>query len=914
MLSDCDLLRRFADTNDQAAFAALVRRHGGMVLGVCRRALTNLQDAEDACQATFLILARKARRQRWQPSVANWLFATARNVSRRARVAALRRARREARAAVPEAVQPVDRMTGRELLAALDEELERLPARYSEPLVLCYLEGFTRDEAATRLGVRTSTIKIRLERGRKRLGAALAGRGCLPGVGLLALTATEAARAYPPRLLGAVLIAVAGSPPAIVIELARGVAVQAVLRKSSLAVLLMVVASALGFGAWSLMPAGARPPDDRAMPAKAKAPAPPAQEQAAQPSVRLTGRVLDPQGKPRAGARLLLVGYGVRAICLGTSGPDGGFTVSVAAEATYGRFLAASAPGSGVGFVALSGLQRTRGLDLRLVKDNVIRGRIVDTQGKPVAGIHVGVTIIHAFDTHSVDRFLAAWKNRMFSFVWPAGDESLNMWPHGGVPEAVTTDWDGRFALAGGGAERVVGLHVWGAGIADAWLQVVNRQGFDPRAVNETARNRSPIIVSGPDQPVPALYGPEPVIVADPGKVVRGVVREAGGGKPLAGVQVQCQGASAKTDARGRFEIRGVHKSGSYALWVCTDLAAGVVGRRVTIPDTTGYEPVSANISVTRLAQTAVVSGRIVDCRTGKGVHGHVHIGILSDNRYAAQYPDLDYLDSASSDEDGNFRIVTIPGPVLLMANVSHKYKPPIPDARYARYFPADHPGSYLAVRGALAHIQGNSCKVLMIRPGTTSVNQDIIVEPASRITVKIQDAEGRPVAGTFVYDGRPGMLDTPIHNESDTWVAFGVAESGTPQRIIVYQRARKLFGTLTLKGNEKGPVVVRMRLCGAVRGRIVGEDAKPRSGVNVNLTYYEGIFWGMHAFIHGAETVLTDADGMFVIDELIPGIEFQLWPRSARRGRYWQLLVKSAKVEPGRTTDLGTIRLRPAD
>ena len=97
-VSDADLLRRFCDDNDQAAFEGLLRRHGGMVLGVCRRVLPNLQDAEDACQATFLILARKARsHNHWHASVANWLYATARKVSRNARVAAQRRARREAR-------------------------------------------------------------------------------------------------------------------------------------------------------------------------------------------------------------------------------------------------------------------------------------------------------------------------------------------------------------------------------------------------------------------------------------------------------------------------------------------------------------------------------------------------------------------------------------------------------------------------------------------------------------------------------------------------------------------------------------------------------------------------------------------------------------------------------------------------
>jgi RNA polymerase sigma factor (sigma-70 family) len=156
--SDQELLRRFAEGGDQEAFAALMRRHGGMVLGACRRALPGAQDAEDACQATFLVLARKAGAQRWQPSVANWLYATARKVAANARLAAQRRARREGRAAVPEAREPVDQVSGRELLQALDEELGRLRPRYREPLVLCYLEGLTREEAAARLSVPPSTL------------------------------------------------------------------------------------------------------------------------------------------------------------------------------------------------------------------------------------------------------------------------------------------------------------------------------------------------------------------------------------------------------------------------------------------------------------------------------------------------------------------------------------------------------------------------------------------------------------------------------------------------------------------------------------------------------------------------------------------------------------------------------------
>src|SRR5215213_7969735 len=188
--SDRDLLARFVSDGDQGAFAAVAARHTGMVLGVCRRALSRAADAEDACQAVFLLLAEKAGRIRWQGSVAGWLYTVARRVARNARLSAERRARRESRAAVPESVAPADTMTGRELATVLDEELGRLPPRYRDPLVLCCLEGLTQDEAPARLGVPLETLRSQLKRGRKKLADALSARGCELGIALLAVTAS----------------------------------------------------------------------------------------------------------------------------------------------------------------------------------------------------------------------------------------------------------------------------------------------------------------------------------------------------------------------------------------------------------------------------------------------------------------------------------------------------------------------------------------------------------------------------------------------------------------------------------------------------------------------------------------------------------------------------------------------------
>src|SRR5262249_13317331 len=108
-----------------------------------------------------------------------------------------------------------------------------------------------------------------------------------------------------------------------------------------------------------------------------------------------------------------------------------------------------------------------------------------------------------------------------------------------------------------------------------------------------------------------------------------------------------------------------------------------------------------------------------------------------------------------------------------------------------------------------------------------------------------------------------------------------------------------------------------QLRTCGVVRGMVVDGVGKSVSGVNVNLTYHnagvnvDGIYITVHAFIHGADQVVTDASGTFIIDEVIPGIEFQLWRRYAsKRSGYGQRLLDKATVESGRTTDLGEIKL----
>jgi RNA polymerase sigma factor (sigma-70 family) len=174
--SDRQLVERVLATRDEAALLTMVLRHGTMVHQVCRRVLRHPQDAEDAFQATFLVLAHELHALRQHSSLAGWLHGVALRISRKARARAMARRRWEAGAALPEAVPPDD-LSGSEVRSALDVELSRLPDKWRLPLVLCYLEGQTQDEAADRLGWSKSTLRRRLEQARAALGSRLKGRG-----------------------------------------------------------------------------------------------------------------------------------------------------------------------------------------------------------------------------------------------------------------------------------------------------------------------------------------------------------------------------------------------------------------------------------------------------------------------------------------------------------------------------------------------------------------------------------------------------------------------------------------------------------------------------------------------------------------------------------------------------------------
>ncbi|HJZ89781.1 MAG TPA: sigma-70 family RNA polymerase sigma factor [Gemmataceae bacterium] len=890
--SDRELLRRFAADADQTAFTALVRRHGPMVLGVCRRALHNDEDAEDACQATFVVLANKAGAGSWQASVANWLYATARKVAGNARVAAARRAKRDGKAAVPEAVPPLDQMTGRELLAVLDEELDRLPPRYREPLVLCYLQGLTRDEAAARLGVRSATLKSQLDRGRKRLGQALTRRGVALGAGLLACAATSRVGAVPARVLNAVLATVRDTTRSAVAELTRGVVVNGLVKKSALAVLAVVGLIGLGVGLGAVTPTAAGPPPDKTPPA-AKTPA---DEKA--DTVEVTGRVIDPEGKPFAGATLYVWSRAAKKEGpRETSGKDGRFRVTVRrADVQDQAILVATAEGCGPDWLELNkSIPADREVTLRLASDDVpITGRLLNLEGKGIAGATVRVRRVEKrVNDGDLAEFIAT-KQKWARGDYVSGPEMKEL-RAAAFPTAtsVTTDADGKFRLSGFGRERVVSLTIEGKAIEPIWVEVLTRTG--------------PVkgLYSGNENDT--VYGSSFERIISPGKAIIGTVREKGTGKPLAGIKVSCGRCAATTDAEGRYRIEGPRKKDAY-----TVTAYAVPYFDVTksdAADTPGFEPVRVDFELER---GLAIRGRVLDKVTGKSVQATITYLSFGDNPHLKTVSGLG--PGGATGDDGSFAFTALPGPgILAVIADEDDYVKVAPDAGWKlvpgiRWIPG--------VAHAFARIDPSE-------KDPRSATFDIRLEPAASVLAEVVGPDDKPFSGSYYVAGQTASArhtaSWMIPKSSPKFPVRGLQKSQS-RFVVLLSKDLKLGKFQEVRADEAAPIQVRLESLSGVTGRVVDSDGRPLATLDVSAVLrrkpediarlpiqlqFDFGSWTKNL----RRTTKTDSEGKFRLDGLMPGLRYTLAVSDGER----ELIRQESLSPPGaeKTDDLGELRVK---
>jgi RNA polymerase sigma factor (sigma-70 family) len=931
---DRDFLERFATQRDEAAFATLVQRHGGMVLGVARRVLGQEQDAEDAFQATFLVLARKAATIR-QLSVGAWLHQVAYRVALKARRIAAKRKQREQREMARIAPSSLDDVTWRELRMLLDEELAGLPEQKRQALVLCCLEGLKHVDAARQLGWTLATLRRRLAQGRELLRARLVRRGLTLSAALVATLAAErAAPAAVPSALseGAVRAAsalaagtsLAGIASAEAVSLAeRGLQITSISKfkaAASLLVLLGVLTGATALTRASAKSQAENEPNQQAL-GEAK------RQVEKEDAIEVSGRVLDPDGKPVVGAKLYLPRLtierperpGEMAITeRGVTVAEGRFKLTLPKKGAQPdgnkpAALIAAAEGFGIDWIDLPKDGAPGELTLRLVKDVRIRGRLVSTEGKPIpdATIHVvGLMIPKDFDD-----FLKAYQRGARHLDEGTGIRQLSV-PLDKVLTGQPTDKDGRFQVTGAGVGRLVGLEVKHPALAQSNILVVTHEGLDIEPINKGilqnlgARRDSP----------PPLHAPSFEYVVEPTRVIQGIVRETESGKPVAGATVQTAGAKSVTDAEGRYRLVGMRKSEEYTLHVSAPEDRRFVGRWVRVAGPGALAPVKADVE---LKKGVIVTGRVYDKATNKGVQSQVHFTPLPENKDGSKESNLALF--ASSDSEGRFRLVAIPGPGVLLAHVPgthlkiegvpiYPYKPAEFDAEDRKRVTMSDDlkprRAFLVAGGGAEDLDlSSACKVLDLKADGKSQSCDLAVDPGKTLTVHLEGPDGKPLKGALAA-GVSAMTLRAVPLKTAVCPVYAL-DPENPRELVLVHTERNLAALVTLRGDEKDPVTIKLGPAAAIKGRVSNASGEPVADAEVYAFYKTPVGQQLNRRRSHPELPRTDKEGRFLLQGIVPGLQFHLVFRTG--GRMLEPEKRSEmKLDSGQPLDLGEIRLKP--
>jgi RNA polymerase sigma factor (sigma-70 family) len=955
--SDAQLLERFVASHDAAAFEALVAQHGPMVLSVCRGILNDPNDAEDAFQATFLILVKKSGTFRGEVALAGWLYLVAHRVAIRANAAAARRRAHErqagqmaaaTRASVPEV--PV------ELLRALHEEIARLPDKFRPAIVLCDLQGVSHDRAAGELRVSERTLRRRLSEGRRRLKARLGRRGLAQagetfGAILLRESRTAIPACWGESTARAALAtmnhaAAAGVVSVAATELSREVLKVVMLKNIKLISLALAGAGLIYWtAAAALIPLEDEPPKTVPAAAARTTVLPLASQPDTVPdpldavgTFPVHGRVLDPDGKPVAGATIYVhhdidlelhranMVPPLQSGRVASSDADGRFRFdfdksasdasSSVGPAWHHAQIAVVAPGFGPAWVDAEALAQGKEAIMRLVRDDIpIRGRILDLAGRPVSAATIRIRRVGAGRPGSdLDAILAGGvvDYDMIGRNWCYDPTWL------GRQGTWTTGADGRFEITGVGRDRIVGLDIDHPATEHVTLYALTRTSPAHTKPHRWSLQQSQVTLRFP---APSLVSATFEHFAGPTKPITGVVRLKDTGKPLAGAQVYGYGQAtrirveATTDVQGRFRLLGLPKSESYPVHVAARSGLDpFLGAQVTLTDTVGLQPIETAIDV---PAGVIVTGRLIDTTTGRSVQtnelkyqslpGNPNTGETSTGR--------------SGTTDPKFRITVRPGRGVIVTNARGWENPYV----RARLRPADKetwPGGEEFFNTYFSPYQ--SYRIIDIPPGVEAFTADLELTRGLTKKGTLVDPDGKPVIGARCY----GVTTTWGYIKTLTDDRFEVLglETGRPRLMIFAHKDRGLVGSVLIKDEDlktDTSLVVRLKPAGSIKGRLVDEDGVPMAGIRLGvMTYDQGgrnlppgaNHGGYYCLWPDGEIFVTDANGRFQIDGLKPGVKASI-QIEARVRRGFRLDpgkdFLNPVVQPGEVRDLGDVKVK---
>ncbi len=921
-LADSQLLERFAAGDDAAAFEVLVARHGPMVLSVCRGILKDPNDAEDAFQATFLILVKKSGTIRGRVALGPWLYRVAYRVALRANAATARRRQCERRAGAMAAANSVSGPSGPdETLQTLHEEIARLPETLRRALILCDLQRIPRARAADELRLSESTLQRRLNEGRERLKARLIRRGLAHEGGMLGAVFLREAQIAVPAAWGQATVRAAmatvnhamtaGAVSAAAKDLSREVLKTMLLQKLTFASVAILAAGLVAWGSSAALVSlqqapspklAARPNPALQQKANTAAPQPEPNPLATPGKVAFHGRVLAPDGRPVPGAKLYMTtawGYPQEPSPspeYATTGPDGRFRFAVL-EAEFGdqyTVVAATAPNYGAGWVMVSPEGQRDDLTIRLAVDDVpITGQIIDLEGKPVPGVTLRLMQINAAPGEDLGPWLEAVKAKKGDRL-ELEQRYLTRFTIA-VPLQVTTDSAGRFRLTGIGRNRLVAAQLDGQTIASEHLHMLTRPG---KIIEVTEYD-----------------GADFRHAAAPIKPIVGVVRDADTKKPLSGVTIRSRAANIEdhsygfidlvrttTDAQGRFRLTGIPKRAGNQIMAVPGRDQPYVLAHKDIPDSPGLDPVTADIELKR---GVWIEGKITEKVTGQPLQGMVEYFALHSNPNLRDYPGFDSTvlglgAGVRTNEDGSYRVVGLPGPglVAVMWHSGDHLRAPDRDDEYGIKGPSPSTAPYHLLDptnyNALARIDPPK--------GVDSVMRDVTLDPGWRFKGTVLGPDGQPLAGArrfFMGVGRS-------YWERDRMKTAEFTGWFNPRRadVFFHHPEKGLVGVAPRPKENGSSIMVRLEPGAAVAGRLVGADGRPRAGVELGVSFHpKG--WEFFWFDYFPRRITTDQEGRFRVAGLFPGYEFRLFDERGDR----ELVVWDG-LRSGQTKNLGDVRM----